>query len=86
MSVLVALRVPEDLLEKIDKAARAEEMNRSQMIIYMLRESNPAQVESVKKPSAKVESVKPQPKPPAVLSGRPAHAATCKCGMCQGKN
>jgi hypothetical protein len=81
MSKLVALRLPDDLLEVIDGMAKAEGMNRSQAIIALLREGDLTPISSSVVAPVKVSR-------PAIVESKPKietatvelKLAACKCG------
>ena len=74
MSKLIALRIPDDLLERIKATAAEEDMNVSQTIIYMLRDG-PAKL------ARERESEKPIPKPTPAKT--PGHHPRCGCTICK---
>lgn len=77
-SKVVAVRMPADVLEGIDGRAK----NRSAFIVEAVREKLGRPAES---PKMIMEKTKRMPRIEAVKvrASRPAHAETCRCGICQ---
>jgi hypothetical protein len=71
MSRLVALRLPDDLYESIDRMAKAEGIGLSKAIISMLREESEPVVEMARAKPPVAESAKPVKRESAVKVSDP---------------
>jgi hypothetical protein len=90
------MRLPEDLLVRIDARAEAESVTRTAMIVnslwdVMIRPANPRATPTSSKArqiATQVPSMVPAsslPTPSSARYERPAHASTCKCGICMSR-